>query len=40
MEEAPAENTMVVDHRSREWARLIRCAGSAWKSKHIAWNWL
>jgi hypothetical protein len=24
MEEAPAENVMVVDHHSREWARLIR----------------
>ena len=24
MEEAPAENVIVVDFRSREWARLIR----------------
>jgi hypothetical protein len=24
MEEAPAENVIVVDHHSREWARLIR----------------
>jgi hypothetical protein len=24
MEEAPAENVIVVDHRSREWAQLIR----------------
>jgi hypothetical protein len=24
MEEAPSENVIVVDYRSREWARLIR----------------
>jgi hypothetical protein len=34
-----AENAIVVDHRSREWARLIRkLRWIGWKRKRIAWS--